>query len=248
MTTLDCAGISFRYGRRGPRVIQDLTWRCPSGVTILLGPNGAGKSTLMNLVASATIPDAGSISYDGMVLDRRRRDLRAWRQAVGWVPQQVNAIPGMTVREQVAYLGWLKGMTRRDAEARTPLALELVRLTAKADEKTASLSGGQTRRMGIAGALVHDSQLVILDEPTAGLDPSQRSSLRRVLQDMDHVSWLISTHQTEDLGMHDAQVCVMDSGAIVWQGPSTKFLALGSGASDEARAVSAYRSLVGDEE
>lgn len=245
---LNCAGISFRYSRRGPRVIHDLTWQCPPGVTILLGPNGAGKSTLLNLIASATIPDEGSISYGGMVLDRQRKDLRAWRRAVGWVPQQVNAIPGMTVREQVAYLGWLKGMTRREAEARTPLALELVRLTAKADDKTGSLSGGQTRRMGIAGALVHDSQLVILDEPTAGLDPSQRSSLRRVLQDMDHVSWLISTHQTEDLGLHDSQVCVMDSGAMAWQGPSADFLSLGSGASDEARAVSAYRWLVGDEE
>ena len=245
---LSVDSVSFRYRRNSEWVLHELNWSCPTGVNFLLGPNGAGKSTLINLLASVAFPQAGTFQLAELVMPRRGAGLQDWRRQVGWVPQQVDLVPGMTSVEQVAYAAWLKGVPRTEARQRAVHALELVGLGAKVNERVTTLSGGQARRLGIASALVHDAGFILMDEPTAGLDPNQRARLYRVIQENPDVAWLISTHQTEDLEMRASSISVMDAGQMAWQGATADFLALGHGASDEQRALSSYRSLIGEEE
>lgn len=253
---LTCTDLTFGYRRSEP-VLERFSASFPSGVNIILGPNGAGKSTLMSLMASVRLPQRGVLRIGDMTLQRQRRHLNEWRRRIGWVPQQVHPVPGMSAVDQVAYHGWLKGVSRRAATAHAREALALVGLTRKEDHKVTTLSGGQLRRLGIACALVHDSDLVLMDEPTAGLDPQQRARLHEVIRGMDHVNWIISTHQTEDLPVFSDHVSVLAGGQVVFAGSTADFLSLGqqalvdSGvptASSASHAAAAYASLVGDEE
>ncbi len=156
---------------------------------------------------------------------------------------------GLRVREQVAYGGWLKGMSRGAAWDASAGALAKVRMSQLADRRSAELSGGQLRRLGIAQALVHDAEVVLLDEPTAGLDPSQRSAFRKLLAELqDAVSFIVSTHQTEDLAASYRSVVVLDQGRVRYQGSIGEFLGrVPAGVSEERRAEAAYSELVVEE-
>ncbi|WP_299535854.1 ATP-binding cassette domain-containing protein [uncultured Streptomyces sp.] len=237
----DC---SFAY-RAGTPVLDRLTTELPRGCTVLLGPNGAGKSTLLSLGASSLTPVSGHVTLGG--LDSvRRKDRRAFRQKVGWLPQEVHAVPALTVREQAAYVGWLKGLSKREAWDRSAGALERVRLTELGGRKSHELSGGQMRRLGIAQTLVHRAEVVLLDEPTAGLDPVQRGVFRELLAELSEaVHFVVSTHQTEDLADIYETVIVFDRGRPVFRGTVNEFFATApAGTAYERRAESAYRGLV----
>jgi ABC-type multidrug transport system ATPase subunit len=168
---------------------------------------------------------------------------------VGWLPQNIKPMPGLTVRENVAYLGWLKGMSRSAAWEQSRGALERVRLSDLASRRSHQLSGGQLRRMGIAGALVHRSELVLLDEPTAGLDPSQRAVFRDLVTSLaDKVQIVVSTHQTEDLDTMYDEVVVLRQGAVQYQGTTQGFLDLaGPDTASGRRADAAYTRMIGRE-
>ncbi|MFD7642626.1 ATP-binding cassette domain-containing protein [Kitasatospora sp. NPDC059795] len=238
---------SFSY-RRGLPVIEQLSISFDPGATVLLGPNGAGKSTLMAIAATALKPKSGDVRL-GSVTASGRSAVRAYRRKVGWLPQQVRPVAGLKVREQVAYGGWLKGMGRDAAWEASLGALAKVRMTQLADRRSTELSGGQLRRLGIAQALVHDAEVVLLDEPTAGLDPAQRSAFRRLLTDLqDSVSFVVSTHQTEDLAASYRSVVVLDQGQVRYQGSIGEFLGrVPAGVSEERRAEAAYSELVAEE-
>lgn len=195
-------------------------------------------------MASALKPQAGQVRHDDQAQRPTWRALRQWRQHVGWVPQRIDAIPGLTARQQVAYAGWLRGMGRADAEKRAGQVLEMVELGAQCDERTSVLSGGQLRRVGIASALVGPSRVVLMDEPLAGLDPAQRMALQRLIASVEDVDWVISTHQTEDLGRFADHVCLMAEGNVCWQGTTAAFLAAGTGSDRTERATSAYQRLM----
>lgn len=167
---LRIVGCSFAYRRSLP-VFDGYTASFAPGRTVLLGPNGAGKSTLLALLADSLQPQKGYVETGTGLSPRTWRGRREFRRRVAWLPQQVAPFPGLTVREHVAYAGWLKGLSRRDAWRRSTAALEDVDLASLAGRRATQLSGGQTRRMGIAGALVHEAEAILLDEPTAGLDP-----------------------------------------------------------------------------
>ncbi|MFE1048830.1 ATP-binding cassette domain-containing protein [Streptomyces olivaceus] len=242
--TIHVSRCCFGYRRKG-LVLQDLTLDLPPGCVVLLGPNGAGKSTLLGLLASALIPAKGCVTLGG--LDTRRRgDLKRYRQKVGWLPQQVTPVPGLRVREQAAYAGWLKGLSRREAWDRSLDAIKQVGLDELADRSAAQLSGGQLRRLGIAQTMVHSAQVVLMDEPTAGLDPTQRKVFRGLLDDLkDQASFVVSTHQTEDLEDSYDSVLLLDRGNILFQGATGSFLALAPGqAASGRRAEAAYAGLV----
>ncbi|RFU86054.1 ATP-binding cassette domain-containing protein [Streptomyces triticagri] len=237
----DC---SFAHRPRRP-VLSSLTLEFAGRCTVLLGPNGAGKSTLMGVGASVLVPDAGRVEWRGLGASGRR-ERAEYRRRVGWLPQHIGAVPGLTVREQAAYAGWLKGLSKRAAWDRSVRALERVRLTELAGRRSHELSGGQLRRLGIAQAVVHEAELVLLDEPTAGLDPVQRGVFRELVGELsESVRFVVSTHQTEDLAdIYDA-VVVFDRGVPVFQGDTAGFLGLAPGdGSPERRAEDAYRSLV----
>lgn len=234
------------FGRRQAPVFDAFSWETPDGSTVLLGPNGAGKTTLLSLAATALRPTHGSVRLDE--LDGGKRDeRRAIRRAVGWLPQQMRAVPGLSVREQVAYAGWLKGMPRAAAWREALPALQRVDLHADADRPTAQLSGGQQRRVGLAQLLVHDADLLLLDEPTVGLDPSQRARFRDVLRALaQDVPVVVSTHQVDDLTTLFETVVVLDRGAVRFQGTVDAFLALG-GAGRAHPAEAAYASLISEQ-
>ncbi|MCK7622412.1 ATP-binding cassette domain-containing protein [Streptomyces sp. RS10V-4] len=238
---------TYRYGRQAP-VLDRLDLTVDHRATVLLGPNGAGKSTLLGIAASWILPAQGSVTWRG--IDPARAKTRAaYRKAVGWLPQHAKPMPGLTVRENVAYTGWLKGMNRTDAWAAAKDALARVELGGLAERKSHQLSGGQLRRMGIAGTLVHRSEIVLLDEPTAGLDPSQRHVFRDLAaQLVTDVRLVISTHQTEDLDTAYDHVVLLDQGRVRFHGATEDFLRLaGPDAPAGRRAEAAYTRLIGKE-
>lgn len=245
--TIHISRCSFGYRRRDP-VLEDLSLELPSGCVVLLGPNGAGKSTLLALLASALTPHAGSVTL-GDLDTRRRGDLKHYRRQVGWLPQQVPPVPGLRVREQAAYAGWLKGMSRRDAWDSSLEAIKQVGLGELAERSAARLSGGQLRRLGIAQTLVHSARVVLMDEPTAGLDPTQRRVFRDLLENLKgRTSFVVSTHQTEDLADSYDSVILLDRGRILFQGSTDSFLDLAPRqVAQERRAEAAYAGLVREE-
>ncbi|MFB7670147.1 ATP-binding cassette domain-containing protein [Kitasatospora purpeofusca] len=223
---LEFQRIEFQYGRKA-RLFTGLDLRIDNPATVLLGPNGAGKSTLMALAASQLSPHRGSVGWHGVNPAAGAGDRAAYRRAVAWLPQQITPVPGLSVREQVAYCGWLKGMSRAAAWQASAVALARVGLRELADRPGHRLSGGQLRRMGIAGCLAHHSELILMDEPTAGLDPTQRAVFRALVEELtSEVNVIVSTHQTEDLAGTYRQVVVLDRGQVRFQGATEEFHAL----------------------
>lgn len=245
MGMLSFEDVSFSYRARN-NVLGSFSWNIPPGRTVLLGPNGAGKTTLLSIGSNALRPDTGRVRM-GELDPARRRDRAAYRAAVGWMPQVIRPLPGLTCREQVAYAGWLKGASRTDAWDRALSVLSDVALADHADKRATELSGGQLRRVGLAQALVHDAQVLLLDEPTAGLDPAQRAKLRETLGVMSaDTTLVISTHQVDDLGDFFDRVVVIDRGRIVFDGDVASFMNLAP-AGTTRRAEAAYSRLMSGE-
>jgi ABC-2 type transport system ATP-binding protein len=249
MDALQFSTVKFAYPsssvwrRTSIPVFDGLTWAAPPGRTVILGPNGAGKSTMLALAATALRPDAGSIRY-GALDASLARDRQVLRRRIGWMPQQARAVPGLTVREQVAYAGWLKGLSRPDAWARAESAVDRVDLSDHAGRDSAQLSGGQLRRVALAQLLVHDASLLLLDEPTAGLDPGQRSRFRELVHGLGaDTPVIVSTHQVDDLDDLYDTVMVLDRGTIRFEGSPAAFLGLAPAASTHT-AEAAYATLV----
>ncbi|QOC92228.1 ATP-binding cassette domain-containing protein [Micromonospora craniellae] len=209
-------GLAQRYRKR--IVFRNLDVVVPTGVTVLLGPNGAGKSTLLHTIVGLKRPEAGSLHVLGRDV-LRRGGLRAVAARIGFLPQVVSHYPGYTVRESVAYAAWLKKTLKQNIEAKVDKALGLMSLSDRAGSRMGSLSGGLLRRAGIAQALVHEPELVILDEPAAGLDPQQRIELRRVLRKVaDSATVLVSTHVVDDARHVADTIIVLNEGAVVFTG------------------------------
>ncbi|WP_059011224.1 ABC transporter ATP-binding protein [Streptomyces specialis] len=238
--TLELRSCTYSYRPWAAPVLDNLDYTLPDGLTILLGPNGAGKSTLLKLAASVHLPRRGTVTLDGLA--SRSRD---YRRAVAWMPQHITAMSHLTAREQVAYTGWLKGMSRRDAWDRAATALARVDLAARADTKAGRLSGGQLRRVGVASALVHGARVMLLDEPTAGMDPRQRRVFRDVLGSLtEDVRVLLSTHDVADLAEESDSVTVIDDGRVIHTGTTSAFLAHAPAGTPSGRtAEAAYTAL-----
>lgn len=236
--------VSFAYRGASANALSNVNLEFTHGVTVVLGPNGAGKSTLLSVVAGWLTPDSGTLT-----MPRRTSDGRMAPVRVAFAPQLSKAVANFTARDQVAYAGWLAGMSRADAWKMAPLALQRVNLDNSAASKASQLSGGQRRRLNIAEALVSQPDVLLLDEPAAGLDPDQRRSLRRVLLGLqkDGMQILLTTHQTDDLELVADDVVVMNRGQVSWAGSTEKFAALAesAGTSGETWAESAYRAAMG---
>ncbi|WP_256105912.1 ABC transporter ATP-binding protein [Streptomyces sp. ODS05-4] len=236
---------TFAYARSSRPVLDRLSLEFPLGHTVLLGPNGAGKSTMLSLGASATSPRSGTVFFKKLD-SAKRRHLKEYRRKVSWLPQQPAFLTGLTCREHAAYVGWLKGMREQDAWQAAPGAIERVGLTEKINEKVRTLSGGQRQRLAIAQALVHDAELLLLDEPTVGLDPHQRQRFLELLGSLrGSVHAIVSTHDIGDLDRVFDEVVVLESGHTRFQGSVAAFAS--HAAQDSApgrRMESAYASLL----
>ncbi|MCI9888418.1 ATP-binding cassette domain-containing protein [Micrococcales bacterium 31B] len=246
--SIEFRDITFVYGRRRTLVLHDFTW-CPTGTrTVLLGPNGAGKSTLLKIAAGLHAPRKGTCTLAGLSW-ARRGDRAEYSRTLGWMPQNIHALSALTTLDQVTYAGWLRGLSTQEARRNAQLTLERVGLTDKMTARASTLSGGQLRRVGLAEALVAAPRYLILDEPTAGLDPSQRTRFHDILNGLDDVHLLISTHDIDDLDTTYDTVAVLAQGTMKFDGPVDEFYAHGASAeklSDTQRATRAYEHFALD--
>ncbi len=197
------------------------------GVHGLLGPNGAGKTTLMRALATVIEPAGGTLRLLGHDATHGRA-LRAVRSRLGYLPQHFGFYPRFTVRDYVEYMAWLRELPASAVPAAAQRAIERVHLADRADAKLKSLSGGMLRRVGIAQAIVNEPTLLLLDEPTVGLDPEQRVEFRDLLRELGAASCvLVSTHLVEDVVAACSVVVVLDRGALVFQGVPADLARLG---------------------
>jgi ABC-type multidrug transport system ATPase subunit len=194
------------------RAVDGLTLRLGPGLFGLLGPNGAGKSSLLRIAATVTRPTAGRVRFDGVDAVARPDALR---RALGYLPQDFGVYPSLSAREFLAYLAAVKGLSARSARARIDELLELVNLTHAARRPLGGYSGGMLRRVGIAQTLLADPRVIVVDEPTAGLDPEERVRFRNLLSDLaaDRLV-LLSTHIVSDVESVATRIAVVTDGRV----------------------------------
>src|SRR5580765_5410833 len=199
--------------RRGVRALDGVRLSLGPGVLGLLGPNGAGKSTLMRIVATIARPTSGRVRWQGEDLAVRPDALRA---TLGYLPQDFGIYPNLTAIEFLDYLAAAKGLDRKGTRARIDQLLELVNLVDARRRPIGGFSGGMRQRLGIAQALLNDPRLLIVDEPTAGLDPEERVRFRNLLSEIGFKKLVIlSTHIVSDVESIATQIAIMREGAVV---------------------------------
>jgi ABC-2 type transport system ATP-binding protein len=209
--------------RGGHRAVDGITLRLGAGMLGLLGPNGAGKSTLMRIAATVTRPTEGRVLFNGV---DAVRDPDVLRRTLGYLPQDFGVYPNLTAREFLGYLAAAKGLSARSARARIDELLEVVNLSKAAKRPLSKYSGGMLRRVGIAQALLGDPRVIIVDEPTAGLDPQERVRFRNLLSDLaaDRVV-LLSTHIVSDVESVAADIAIVAGGQLRRRGSPEELLA-----------------------
>jgi len=225
-------GVHHRY-RGGTVALDGIDLEIGRGLFGLLGPNGAGKSTLMRIVCTLLVPTGGRVRVLGHDVVRERA---AVRRVLGYLPQEFGAWRKLRVTEVLDLLARLSGL-HDAAVRRTRIAgiLERVGLAGVADRKVKTLSGGMVRRLGVAQALVHDPRVIVVDEPTVGLDPEERIRFRQMMANLgeDRVI-LLSTHIVADLGSSCRDLAILDEGRIVFRGAPDELLAAARGRVFEA--------------
>jgi ABC-2 type transport system ATP-binding protein len=219
------ADIHRSFGKN--KAVAGVDLRLGPGVFGVLGPNGAGKTSLLRMLATVLPPTSGEIR----LLDRDPRGAtsrREIRRRLGYLPQSLGYYPSFTVVEFIEYFALLKEMPSSAVPRAVATAVERVDLGAKAKAKLRTLSGGMLRRVGIAQAIVNDPDLLLLDEPTAGLDPEQRVQFRALLRSFGEIGTVIvSTHLVEDVGAACSDVALMSAGKIVFRGTPDELITRG---------------------
>jgi ABC-2 type transport system ATP-binding protein len=224
---VEITDLTRRFGRT--QAVAGVSLETGAGVFGLLGPNGAGKTSLLRMMATVIPPTSGRLQLLGRDPGRfgPRREIR---RRLGYLPQNLGYYPGFTVAEFVEYFALLKDMPPARVPRAVATAVERVDLSSKARAKLRTLSGGMLRRVGIAQAIVNDPELLLLDEPTAGLDPEQRVAFRALLRDLgQRATVMVSTHLVEDVGAACGEVALMDGGKIVFHGTPDELTARGEG-------------------
>lgn len=229
---LQVRGLCKRY-TNGVEALRGVDLSVGPGMYGLLGPNGAGKSSLMRTLATLQLPDAGSIQLDGVDV---LADSEHLRRRLGYLPQQLGAYPGVSARDLLDRFAWLKGRTdTRQRREEVEGLLAKVNLQEAAHRALATYSGGMLRRFGIAMALIGSPRLLIVDEPTAGLDPAERNRFHRVLADVAAESIvLLSTHIVEDVENLCSRLAVLAGGRIIVEGRPADLLGAEQGCLWEA--------------
>jgi ABC-2 type transport system ATP-binding protein len=214
---VDLDSVSVRYGKNA--ALRDVSVSFPNGAVGLLGPNGAGKSTLLKAVLGLLVPERGRMRVLG--LDVRHAPLQI-RRRIGYMPESDAHIPGMNAVAFVAYCGELAGLPRADAMQRAHEVLYYVGLGEARYRNVEQYSTGMKQRIKLAQALVHDPELLFLDEPTNGMDPKGRDEMLELVRDIAHnkqINLILSSHLLPDVEYTCDHVVVLDKGAVATQGP-----------------------------
>ena len=207
---MDCVSKQYKNKIAVDRISLTLS----EGVHGLLGENGAGKTTLMRMLCGILTPDSGTVTFDGMNVSEE-----AYRAHLGYLPQDFGYYPEFSAADFLRYLAALKGIPKQKAKQKASELLALVSLSDVARKKIKTFSGGMKQRLGIAQALLNDPKLLILDEPTAGLDPGERVRFRSLIETLGKNSIvLLSTHIVSDIEHIADQVLIMRQGQLIYQG------------------------------
>ena len=201
---------------RKKEALKDVNFILEKGVYGLLGENGAGKSTLMRILTTVDSPTSGKVTYNGGNIVDMNED---YRDLIGYMPQEYNVYPAFTATDFLNYMGTLKGLSADELRKKIPEVLEFVNLTDVAKKKVRTFSGGMKRRIGIAQAIINEPEILILDEPTAGLDPKERIRFSNIISDMgkDKIV-LLSTHIVSDIEAIANELVVMKKGEVLETG------------------------------
>ncbi len=214
MTVLELCDISKRY--RDKLVLNGINLTLHNGVYGLLGPNGAGKSTLMNIITGALRPTGGRVLWDGTEIGALGAEYRA---ILGFAPQQQGMYDAFTGRRFLSYMATLKGIPGREQPGEIDRVLRYVNMSENAGRPIGTYSGGMKQRLLIAQAILGDPKLIILDEPTAGLDPKERVRIReRIARLSEGRIILVSTHVVSDIETIADEIILLKSGEIVGLG------------------------------
>ncbi len=199
--------------RGNVRGLVDFSLSISTGVLGLVGPNGAGKSTLMRILATVTKPTTGQASWNGSDINTYPDSVR---KVLGYLPQDFGIYPNLNAVEFLAYLAAARGLTGKSTRARIQQLLELVNLSEAGKRRLGSLSGGMKQRVGIAQALLNDPKLLIVDEPTAGLDPEERIRFRNLLSELsgDRIV-ILSSHIVSDIEAAATSIAIMNEGRLI---------------------------------
>lgn len=222
--SINITGLTKRFGSKV--ALDNIDLDIPQGMFGLLGPNGAGKTTLMKIISTLLKKNDGEISICGIPVEKTR-DIR---KIIGYLPQDFSMYANMTAYDALDYLATLSGMNKTDRRIKVPETLEKVNLLDQRKTRVKSMSGGMQRRLGIAQAIIHDPRVIIVDEPTAGLDPEERVRFRNMLCEiaMDRVV-LLSTHIVGDIEATCEEIAILDHGHIIFRGRVLELLNMISG-------------------
>lgn len=215
MVKISCKNLTMRFGNKTAleNVSLDLE---PGSLIGLIGPNGAGKSTLMNLLATLKKPTAGDILLDGESIIKKPNLMR---KALGYLPQSVPVYPGLSASEFLFYMAAAKGIRKADAKKQIPQLLGQFHLADTGNRPLAAFSGGMRQRVGLCVALLGDPQIIIVDEPSTGLDPEERVGLRNLLSELSTERIvLLSTHIVSDIEAVAGQILLLRKGQLVFDG------------------------------
>ena len=220
--TINIKGLTVEFNN-GTKAIDNLNLNIEKGIYGLLGENGAGKTTLMRVLTTILPVSKGNILINGINLEKNNYEMI--QKQIGYLPQELEVYPSLTVRDSLEYLGRMSGIPKNICKDRIDYYLEKTGLIDKQNKKNKQLSGGMKRRVGLVQALLNEPPILIVDEPTTGLDPEERIKIRNLLVDFGETRTVIfSTHVIEDIASTCNKLGTMQKGNLIFNGEISELL------------------------